>query len=96
MKKKKFDTVDAIDRLMSSMAEAIDNMIEEVKKPVDQEVTGSARKAELQSVKQTAVDCQEMIKKYQELDEMRKTLMDSGQVAEDKDYKAGFAERFSK
>lgn len=96
MKKNKFDTVDAIDRLMSSMAEAIDNMIEEVKKPVDQEVTGSARKAELQSVKQTAVDCQEMIKKYQELDEMRKTLMDSGQVTQDKDYKAGFAERFSK
>ena len=30
------------------MEEAIDNMIEEIKKPVDPEINGSARKAELQ------------------------------------------------
>ena len=34
---------------MDSMQIAIDNMIEEIKKPVDPEVSGSARKAELQS-----------------------------------------------
>ncbi len=36
---------------MSSMEQAIDNMISEIKKPVDQEINGSARKAELQSIK---------------------------------------------
>ena len=46
---------------MDSMAVAINNMIEEVKKPVDPEAGGSARKAELQAVKQTAVDCKELI-----------------------------------
>ena len=54
-----FNTLTAAVKLMDAMAIAIDNMIEEVKKPVDQEITGSARKAELQSVKQTAIDCKE-------------------------------------
>ena len=56
MSKKKFDTVSAAKRLMSSMEAAIDNMIDEIKKPVDPEINGSARKAELQSIKQTATD----------------------------------------
>jgi hypothetical protein len=96
-KKKPFDSLDAITRLMDSMADAIDNMIEEVRKPVDSEVTGSARKAELQSVKQTALDCQEMIKRYQELAEMKRELSSShGILSEQKEYQPGFAERFSK
>ena len=95
-RRRNFSTVNAIERLMNSMEVAIDNMIEEVKKPVDQEVNGSARKAELQSVKQTAVDCQELIKKYEELSEMRKNLESSGSIEEKKDYSAGFAEKFSK
>ena len=53
-KVRKFTTSDASERLMDSMAVAIDNMIEEIKRPVDSEITGSARKAELQSIKQTA------------------------------------------
>lgn len=95
-RKRNFSTVDAIERLMNSMEVAIDNMIEEVKKPVDQEINGSARKAELQSIKQTAVDCQDLIKKYEELSEMRKNLESSGSIEEKKDYSAGFAEKFSK
>ena len=43
------------------MEVAINNMIEEVKKPVDPDISGSARKAELQSIKQTATDCKELI-----------------------------------
>ena len=54
MSRKKFDTISASKRLMDSMAAAIDNMIDEIRKPVDPEVSGSARKAELQSIKQTA------------------------------------------
>ena len=75
---------------------AINNMIEEVKKPVDPEINGSARKAELQSIKQTATDCKELIIERQRLEQMVKDLKTSGQIDEAKDYTGGFAERFSK
>ena len=81
---------------MDSMAVAIDNMIEEIKRPVDSEITGSARKAELQSIKQTAVDCKELIIERQKLEQMLKELKDNGQIEHDKDYSGGFAEKFSK
>tara|TARA_R110000851_G_C12902400_1_gene548339 strand:- start:484 stop:729 length:246 start_codon:yes stop_codon:yes gene_type:complete len=81
---------------MLSMEEAIDNMIEEIKKPVDPEINGSARKAELQSIKQTATDCKELIIERQRLEQMVKDLKSSGEIDEAKDYTGGFAERFSK
>ena len=74
MSKKKFTTIDAAERLMKSMEVAIDNMIDEVKKPVDPEINGSARKAELQSIKQTATDCKELIVERQRLEQMIKDL----------------------
>ena len=92
----KFTTSDASERLMDSMAVAINNMIEEIKRPVDSEITGSARKAELQSIKQTAVDCKELIIERQKLEQMLKELKSNGRIEEDKDYSGGFAERFSK
>ncbi len=81
---------------MHSMEVAIDNMIEEVKKPVDPEINGSARKAELQSIKQTATDCKELIIERQRLAQMVKDLEVSGNIKDIKDYSGGFAERFSK
>jgi hypothetical protein len=78
------------------METAIDNMIEEIKKPVDQELSGSQRKAELQSIKQTAVDARELLQERQRLEEMIRDLSDSGEIAEQKDFKGGFAERYSK
>ena len=63
-----------------------DNMIEEIKKPVDSEINGSARKAELQSIKQTAIDCKELIVERQKLEQMVKKLNENGQIEEDKDY----------
>lgn len=92
----KFKTVDAAERLMESMQVAINNMIDEIKKPVDPEAGGSARKAELQSIKQTAIDCKELIIERQKLEQMVKQLNDNGEIEEDKDYSGGFAERFSK
>ena len=92
----KFDTLSAATRLMDAMSIAIDNMIEEVKKPVDQDINGSARKAELQSVKQTAIDCKELLRERQSLEIMVKELKENGEVKEDKDYSGGFAEKFSK
>ena len=78
------------------MEVAIDNMIDEVKKPVDPEINGSARKAELQSIKQTATDCKELLIERQRLEQMIKDLKDIGEIEELKDYTGGFAERFSK
>jgi hypothetical protein len=78
------------------MEEAIDNMIQEVKKPIDQEISGSARKAELQSVKQTAIDCKELIIERQKLAEMIKSLEDNGTIEDKKDFGGGFAEKYSK
>lgn len=91
-----FNTLAAAIKLMDAMAIAIDNMIEEVKKPVDQDINGSARKAELQSVKQTAIDCKELLRERQSLEQMVKELQENGQVEEEKDYSGGFAEKFSK
>ena len=96
MSKKKFPTLNAAQRLMTSMEDAIDNMIDEIKKPVDPEINGSARKAELQSIKQTATDCKELIVERQRLEQMIKDLSDNGGIEEAKDYSGGFAERFSK
>tara|TARA_R110000751_G_scaffold44434_2_gene101705 strand:+ start:243 stop:509 length:267 start_codon:yes stop_codon:yes gene_type:complete len=86
----------AAQRLMNSMEIAIDNMIEEIKKPVDPEAGGSARKAELQSIKQTAIDCKELLVERQKLEQMVKELSDNGKIEQTKDYSGGFAERFSK
>ena len=81
---------------MNSMEIAIDNMIEEVKKPVDPEAGGSSRKAELQSIKQTAIDCKELLVERQRLEQMVKDLRSNGEIKQEKDYSGGFAERFSK
>ena len=96
MSKFKFTTIDAARRLMNSMETAIDNMIDEVKKPVDPEAGGSARKAELQSIKQTAIDCKELIIERQKLEQMVKELQENGSIEEDRDFSGGIAERFSK
>ena len=88
--------MDAATRLMRSMEKAIDNMIDEVKKPVDPDINGSARKAELQSIKQTATDCKELLIERQRLEQMIKDLKDSGEIEQSKDYSGGFAEKFSK
>jgi hypothetical protein len=93
---KKFTTISAAERLMNSMEIAIDNMIEEIKKPVDPEAGGSSRKAELQSIKQTAIDCKELLVERQRLEQMVKELKNNGQIEQQKDYSGGFAERFSK
>jgi|TARA_R100001463_G_scaffold51024_5_gene101534 hypothetical protein len=94
--KNKFTTIKASESLMKSMEVAINNMIDEIKKPVDPEINGSARKAELQSIKQTATDCKELIIERQRLEQMIKDLKNSGEIDNAKDYSGGFAERFSK
>jgi hypothetical protein len=95
-RKPEFETIEASRRLMDSMAIAINNMIEEVKRPVDPEAGGAARKAELQSIKQTATDCKELLIERQRLEQMVKDLSENGAIDEAKDYSGGFAERFSK
>jgi len=96
MSAKKFNTQNASMRLMDSMEVAINNMIDEIRKPVDPDINGSARKAELQSIKQTAIDCKELIVERQRLEQMINELNENGTIEKEKDYSGGFAEKFSK
>tara|TARA_R110002074_G_scaffold30333_3_gene85998 strand:- start:5256 stop:5552 length:297 start_codon:yes stop_codon:yes gene_type:complete len=95
-KKVKFTTLGAAKKLMASMEVAIDNMIDEIKRPVDPEAGGSSRKAELQSIKQTAIDCKELLLERQRLEQMVKDLQAHGAIEAQIDYSGGFAEKFSK
>ena len=95
-RKRKFSTEEASVRLLSSMEVAINNMIDEVRKPVDTELSGSQRKAELQSIKQTATDAKELLIEYQRLEQMVKELRETGGIEGEQDYSGGFAEKFSK
>lgn len=94
--KKKYNNINTAVRLVEAMQIAIENMIAEIQKPVDQELSGSQRKAELQAIKQTAVDAKELIVERERLEQLIKTLKDSGELKEDQDYSGGFAEQYSK
>ena len=93
---KGFTTVDAARNLISAMEAAINNMTEEIRKPVDPDLTGSARKAELQAIKDTALACKELIVERQKLEQLVGDLEESGGFEEEKDFKGGFAERNAK
>lgn len=92
----KFTTVDAARNLISAMEAAIQNMTEEIRKPVDPDLTGSARKAELQAIKDTALACKDLIIERQKLEQLVGDLSESGGLEPEKDYKGGFAERMAK
>jgi hypothetical protein len=94
---KGYDNVQTAQRLMEAMQIAIENMILEIQKPVDQELSGSQRKAELQSIKQTAVDAKELIIERERLGAAyQNPHSDNDEIKEDRDYSGGFAEQFSK
>jgi hypothetical protein len=89
-------TLDAAVRLLQSTEIAINNMIEEIKKPVDAELNGSGRKAELASIKQATSDAKDMLVMRQEIEQMIKNAQETGGIEEKQDFSGGFAERFSK
>lgn len=93
-RKRKFDTAEEMQSFLESMEVAIRTMVQEIQKPVDQDLTGSGRKAELQSIKQTAQDCRDMFRMRMEVENMLKELSESGGLDESRDYSAGFAEQF--
>ena len=95
-KSKKYNNIDTAERLMQAMQIAIENMINEIQKPVDQELSGSQRKAELQSIKKTAVDAKELIVERERLEQLIKGLKQDGEIKEERDYSGGFAEQYSK
>jgi len=92
----KFTTVDAAKRLLDSMEQAINGLIEEIKKPVDQELTGSARKAELSAIKQSVIDARELIQERQKLEELIRSLSEDEEQVEQRDFRGGFAEKMAK
>ena len=95
-KKPKFSTVEAAQQLLISMEHAITNLIEEVRKPIPQELVGAARKAELSAIKQTVTDARELLQERQKIEEMISSLKEDGEIEQESDYSSGFAEEFAK
>lgn len=95
-RKVKFTTAKASVDLIKAMESAIRNMTSEIQKPVDQEITGSARKAELQAIKDTALACKDLIIERQKLEELVSSLGKNGEISKEIDYRGGFAEKFVK
>ena len=91
-----FDNIGTANKLIAAMEIAIENMIQEIQKPVDQELSGSQRKAELQSIKQTAIDAKELIIEREKLQTLINQLHEHGEITEQKDYSGGFAEQYSR
>tara|TARA_R110002072_G_scaffold104543_3_gene229114 strand:+ start:3439 stop:3735 length:297 start_codon:yes stop_codon:yes gene_type:complete len=89
-------TLVAAQNLLKATETAINNMVIEISKPVDPELSGSGRKAELASIKQTAVDAKEMLVIRQEIEQMIKNASEHGTIEEAQDFSGGFAERYSK
>jgi hypothetical protein len=78
------------------MEQAIDGLIEEIKKPVDPELTGSSRKAELSAIKQSVIDARELIQERQRLEELIRSLSENEEQVEERDFRGGFAEKMAK
>jgi hypothetical protein len=95
-KEVKFTTAQAARNLIEAMEQAIHNMTEELKKPVDPELTGAARKSELAALRDTALACKELIVERQKLEQLIGDLDEAGGFEQEKDFKGGFAERMAK
>ena len=61
-----------------------------------EEKLAALSEAELQSIKQTAIDCKELLVERQRLEQMMRDLTLGDGVSPDKDYTGGFAEKYSK
>jgi hypothetical protein len=91
-----FDTATASKELINSMEIAIRNMTEELRKKPDQELSGSARRSELLSYKETALACKELILERQKLIQTAQEFEQNGELKEKSDFGQGFAETFAK
>ena len=95
-RKKQFSSVRAGEELLEAMADAIRNITEEIRRPIDTEQSGSGRRAELKSIKESALDAKELITEYQKLETMIKELKETGGIEDVSDFSGGFSEKFAK
>lgn len=95
-RRRQFSSIKAGEELLEAMAQAIRNITEEIKRPIDTEQSGSGRRAELKSIKESALDAKELITEYQKLETMIKELKETGGIEEAKDFSSGFSERYAK
>ncbi len=91
----KYKQANAIEKLQKAIESAIENTTLEVERGVDPETKGSARKAELQSIKQAAVDARELIVEHQRLTTMLEELKEANGSKDPTDWEGGFAEEYS-
>lgn len=83
--------------LLAATQGAIDSYIADIRRGVSAEAEGSARKNELQSIKEAFLNCKELIVEYEKLEtrlkEEKQTMQDT---EETKEFKRGFAEKYAK
>lgn len=82
-----------IEQLINASKQAVDSYIDEVKRPPSEDLSGSARKAELQSIKEAFMNCKEMLLEIGRLEDM---LEKGDDLAEKKDFGGSFAEANAK
>ena len=98
--RQKFTTLQASVDLMEAMEDAIRHMTKEVAKVPDETLSGSQRRSELQSYKETALSCKELIMERQKLVQLVKELHETddgeGVAKEAQDFSSGYAEKYAK
>ena len=89
----KFTSADATSRWIAAVETAINNMIEEVAKKPDDTISGSARKAEMQTIRDTALACKELILEREKMMNIMEDMKSGNKIEEEKDFSSSFAER---
>lgn len=97
MARKGWSVSNKMQELLEATQGAIDSYISDIRRGVSADAEGSARKNELQSIKEAFMNCKDLIVEYERLE----ARLNEGQVKtmeepEIKDFKPGFAEKYAR
>jgi len=97
MAKRVWSVSNKMQELLEATQGAIDSYISDIRRGVSADAEGSARKNELQSIKEAFMNCKDLIVEYEKLE----ARLGEGQVRtmeepELKDFKPGFAEKYAR
>jgi hypothetical protein len=83
--------------LLQATQGAIDSYISDIRRGVSAEAEGSARKNELQSIKEAFMNCKDLIVEYEKLEaRLKEDHVKGAEEDEARDFKPGFAEKYAK
>jgi hypothetical protein len=83
--------------LLEATQGAIDSYISDIRRGVSAEAEGSARKNELQSIKEAFMNCKDLIVEYEKLEaRLKEEHVRATDEEEIREFKPGFAEKYAK